>query len=161
MENTNSQRDNTTGTAVNKPSAFNWGHKIALVYIGFVLFMVGLVVMAFQQKFDLVADDYYEQEIAYQGRIDQMDNARSRNMEVSFAQSDAQMTVRFPSPSTQVKIHFFRPSNKTMDLLQEAAQVDSTLGIPAEKLSSGKYIAKVEWQANGETYYQEKTVLIN
>ncbi|MGB1317661.1 MAG: FixH family protein, partial [Flavobacteriales bacterium] len=53
----------------------NWGWGISIFYGSFVVFMLGMVTLAFQQDFDLVADDYYEQEIAYQGRIDQMNNA--------------------------------------------------------------------------------------
>ncbi|MCB9190933.1 MAG: FixH family protein [Flavobacteriales bacterium] len=54
-----------------------WGTRITLFYGSFVAFMLFMVVMAVQQDFDLVADNYYEQEIAYQDRIDQMNNANS------------------------------------------------------------------------------------
>jgi|GEM_PF-96885 len=159
------KNENASSSSLNEEQSkswfhLNWGHKLALAYIGFVAFMVGLVVLAFQQKFDLVADDYYAQEIAYQGRIDQMDKARQKAYVVSFSQEGEQMAVAFPTVASQVKLHFFRPSDEKLDLKETSARVDSTFTFPLNTLTAGKYIAKVEWQADGETYYQEETVIV-
>ncbi len=139
----------------------NWGHKIAAVYISFALFMIFLVVMAFRQNFDLVADDYYAQEIAYQGRIDQMNNAKEKDYMVTAEQDTEKLTLRFPVPATNVKVHIFRPSDEGMDLRQSSETSTTELTFLRKDLSTGKYLAKVEWQAEGETYYEEKILIIN
>lgn len=140
---------------------FNWGHKIAIVYTSFALFMIFLVVMAFRQNFDLVADDYYAQEIAYQGRIDQMNNAKAKDYMVSAEQDAETLTLRFPVPATNVKLHLFRPSDENMDLHQSSETSVTELTFLRKDLTAGKYLAKLEWQAEGETYYEEKTLVIN
>ena len=46
----------------------NWGYKIAIFYILFVVGIVFLVFKASNQKVDLVTADYYGEEVRYQGR---------------------------------------------------------------------------------------------
>ncbi|MCF8464589.1 MAG: FixH family protein [Flavobacteriales bacterium] len=139
----------------------SWGWRIALFYGTFVVFMVGMVIMAFREDFDLVADDYYEQEIAYQGRIDQMTNAQVDGQKVIVSEIDGLVRLSFASQATEVKIHFFRPSDEAKDFRQEEVIVDRELNIPTEKFSSGKYLIKVEWKANDKTYFQEQDFIVN
>jgi hypothetical protein len=139
----------------------NWGHKIAAVYISFALFMIFLVVMAFRQNFDLVADDYYAQEIAYQTRIDHVQNAKAKNYGVTAEQDAEKLTLRFPVPATNVKVHIFRPSDEGMDLHGASETSITELIFLRKDLSTGKYLAKVEWQAEGVTFYEEKVIVVN
>lgn len=139
----------------------NWGTRIALFYGSFVVFIMVLVVMAFQQDFDLVADDYYEQEIAYQGRIDQLTNAKDDNQEVTVSEVDGAVRLAFASKADDVKVHFFRPSDDAMDVRLEEAAVDAEISVPSDRFTKGKYLVKVEWKANGKTYFQEDDLFVN
>lgn len=138
-----------------------WGWRIAIFYGTFVVFMIGMVVMAFREDFDLVADDYYEQEIAYQGRIDQLTNASEDRQRVKVLLADGMVQLNFPSAASDVKVHFFRPSDENMDLKVEEAAVDSELSVPIDKFSKGKYVIKVEWKSSGKTYFQEDNLFID
>lgn len=123
--------------------------------------MVGMVVFAFQQDFDLVSDDYYEQEIAYQNRIDQLTNASDDGQKVGVVATEDVIRVFFSSVADDVKVHFFRPSDDTMDFRIEEAKIDSTIDVPLSRFSKGKYLVKVEWKANGKTYFQEDNLFVN
>lgn len=138
-----------------------WGTRIALFYGSFVAFMLFMVYMAVQQNFDLVAEDYYEQEIAYQDRIDQMNNANADGQKVSIKQGDQGYLLAFSDRAEDVKVHFFRPSDETKDLKFEEANVESVLQVPSAQLIAGKYLVKVEWKANGKTYFQENDLFVN
>ena len=138
-----------------------WGWRIALFYGTFVVFMIGMVIMSFRQDFDLVADDYYEQEIAYQGRIDQLTNAKDDQQKVKVSNADGMIKLSFASPAEEVKVHFFRPSDDTMDLKVEEASVESELSVPVGKFSKGKYLVNVQWNNNGKTYFQENDLFID
>ncbi len=72
-----------------------WGWRITILYSSFVVFMIGMAVMAFRQDFDLVSDDYYEEEIAYQGRIDQMTNASEDHQKVKCLSAISPKVVPF------------------------------------------------------------------
>lgn len=139
----------------------NWGKGIALVYTAFVVGMLGLVYLAVSQDFDLVAEDYYEQEIAYQGRIDQLTNAKDDGQKVIVSEIDGAIRLNFASEANDVKVHFFRPSDDTKDFKLESATVKSDLSVPVTQFSSGKYLVKVEWKANGKTYFQEQDFIVN
>lgn len=139
----------------------NWGKGIALVYIAFVIGMLGMVYLAISQDFDLVAEDYYEQEIAYQGRIDQMTNASNDGQKVVISKVENAYDLTFSEAVKDVKIHFFRPSDETKDLLLEKAVVESVISVASEQLTLGKYLVKVEWKANGKTYFQEQDYIVN
>lgn len=138
-----------------------WGTRIALFYGSFVALMLFMVYMAFQEDFDLVADDYYEQEIAYQDRIDQMENANSDCQKVSITKGETGYDLTFSEKAESVKVHFFRPSDDTKDVLLEEEAVESVLAIPSSQLIAGKYLVKVEWKANGKTYFQEDDLFVN
>jgi len=138
-----------------------WGWRITILYSSFVVFMIGMAVMAFRQDFDLVSDDYYEEEIAYQGRIDQMTNASEDHQKVKVFNTADAVQLTFSSPVQDVKIHFFRPSDDTMDFKVELAAVDSNFNVALDRFSKGKYLIKVEWKNSGKTYFQEQMLLIN
>lgn len=138
-----------------------WGTRIALFYGSFVAFILFLVYMAVKQDFDLVADNYYEQEIAYQERIDQMTNANSDGQKVLITKGDDGYQLAFSEKAEDVKVHFFRPSDDTKDVLLEEAAVESVLAVPSSQLIAGKYLVKVEWKANGKTYFQEDDLFVN
>ena len=53
---------------------FNWGTKIAIVYLLFVAAILYLVMQSSLHKIDLVTPDYYEEETNYQER-----NSQPRN----------------------------------------------------------------------------------
>lgn len=139
----------------------NWGKGIALVYITFVVGMLGLVYLAVSQDFDLVSEDYYEQEIAYQGRIDQMTNAKDDGQKVIVSEADGAVRLAFNSKAADVKVYFFRPSDESKDFKVEEAVVDTELSVSSDQLTTGKYLVKVEWKSNGKTYFQEQDFIVN
>ncbi|MGB0368633.1 MAG: FixH family protein [Flavobacteriales bacterium] len=139
----------------------NWGWGISIFYGSFVVFMLGMVTLAFQQDFDLVADDYYEQEIAYQGRIDQMNNAAEDRQKVAVTSNGESVQLAFGATATDVSVHFFRPSDDTMDFLLEEENVELALNVPISRFRKGKYLVKIEWKLNGKTYYQEEGLFLD
>ena len=50
---------------------FNWGYKILFVYLSFAGGILYLVYRTSLENRDLVSDNYYEEELAYQKVIDQ------------------------------------------------------------------------------------------
>lgn len=141
---------------------FNWGTKIAIFYTVFVVFTIGMVMLAFNQNFDLVTEDYYAQEIAYQGRIDQQTNANNLKEKVQIAIDKQELIIKLPGAEDKTyegTINCFRPSDETKDF--DVAITDaSTQKIPLSKFIRGKYVVKITWSAHGESYYDEQTIII-
>src|SRR6478609_1391336 len=73
----------------------NWGHKLTIVFVGFALLIGTLVYKCIQQKFDLVSDDYYTQELKYQDKIDGS-KAASAISPIQISQTSNDVIIQMP-----------------------------------------------------------------
>ena len=141
----------------------NWGNYIALSFIAFGLFIGYMAVVSFQQNVDLVAEDYYQQEIAYQDHIDKVNNTRSLSNEVTVKQQNGKLSIRFPEamPGISGQIVLFRPSDAALDRNFEIRVNDSMeQSISTTDLAKGMYKVKVDWTNGTEDFYTEETIFI-
>jgi hypothetical protein len=141
----------------------NWGNWIAFAYTAFVALIIFMVYLTFGEKWDLVSEDYYEQEIKYQEKIDQKSRALEAEVKPQISISNQKLVVNIPmgfeaEASVEGKVNFFRPSDAEKDF--EFAISSAKESIPLEKFSKGKYLAKIEWTYKGEKYYNEQTLII-
>ena len=91
---------------------FNWGHGIVVAFVLFCTFVVSIVVRAFQEDFDLVSETYYQDEIAYQDRIDSKANLKASGQELAINQNDSQVVMTFPEEFSAANgtVKFYYPS---------------------------------------------------
>lgn len=143
---------------------FNWGHGILLTIIGFMLFMSFMVYKSFQLKVDLVADNYYAKEIAFQDQIDKAANADALNEPITWKVADEQLKISFPSAQIGKEltgtIHFFRPSEDRYDttfVIQVNAENEQSL--PLEAFYAGKYQIQLDWKVDSIAYYHEGIIV--
>ncbi len=141
---------------------WNWGTKIALFYITFVIFTLVMVVMAFQEDYELVTEDYYEQEIKYQGKIDSKQRTKALENKLSVNIDANELNILFPQKevSLSANILCFRPSDESKDLRIEFKEFTNRVSIPLNKFSKGKYLFKIDWIANNKSFYSEEIVII-
>lgn len=146
----------------------NWGTKIIIVMS---VFVAGIFYMVFtcmrQTDIQLVAPDYYEQEIAYQGTIDKENNYRGLTSKPKVVDDLESGKMKFDFStlpdyqSITGKIKFFRPSESKKDFI-----VDIELGedgiqwLEKNAISPGKWIIKLDWQDGSKQYYNEQTMFI-
>jgi len=99
----------------------NWGWKIVVLYSGFVVMTLGMVFYFIGDKVDLVADDYYKQEIAYQNQIDKMSNSQAleQPLEIDLDRETLTAKIRFPmehaSAGLRGTVQLYRPANSDED----------------------------------------------
>lgn len=151
-------------SAPGKPSF--WGKGIWMLYGGFVVFILTLVGWATAQRFDLVESDYYERGLAYQQRIDQVNQTKAAGQSptAEFDKHDRALTVCFAVPPTRLErgtIHFFRPSDAQSDFTVPLV-LDSTgcQRISDGRLQQGQWRLKYEWTAAGRPFYWEDVVFL-
>ncbi len=145
----------------------SWGWKIALLYISFVVFMITLVIITFQFDVNLVAKDYYSQELMYQSQIDSNNNLQALDEKVSlkYQKADAILEVKLPPASfaddTKGTVQFFRPSDGTFDFQLTFDQSDgNVLKYNTKEILSGLWRIKINWNSEGKTYYFEEKVVL-
>lgn len=141
----------------------SWGTKIAVFYSSFVVFIIGMVIMAFNQNFDLVTEDYYAQEIKYQQKIDDTERTMNLDADLKIDISDHQLNIVLPNSAESITsgtINCFRPSDETKDFNVKIEAQSNTQSIPLNQFIKGKYLLKIDWIAGGKSYYEERTIII-
>lgn len=140
----------------------SWGTRIALLYGGFVVLIVTLVASSMRQSFDLVAPDYYGQEIKYQEVIDAGKNQSALSAPVSLQVAPSNITVNFPAEfkdkALAGTILFYSPVHAAWDKEIAIAATNNTMEIARNVLPGNYYKVKLKWEADGKTYYQESEV---
>lgn len=144
----------------------SWSIKITILYVSFVLLIVAMVTMAMRQKVDLVATDYYEQELNYQQRIDCINRTQKLSQPLTWSVQKDTLLLHFPAQlqgkEISANIYFFRPSDASMD--NSISLIPDTVGIrkiAINQLQQGIYKMQINWQCNKEEYYNEGVIKIN
>jgi hypothetical protein len=141
---------------------WNWGTKIALLYSTFIAFILFMVYMSFGQRFDLVTEDYYAEEIAYQSTIDSKERAKKLDEEIRTYVESGMLRIVFPQKEALIngEVNCFRPSDEAKDFTVKIENHTGIFDIPLNRFVKGKYLLKINWELNSLNYYQEKTVII-
>jgi hypothetical protein len=142
-----------------------WGSRIAILYIGFVLLIGIMVTMCMNQHIDLVSDDYYEKELVFQNKINEMNNANMLSEKVSHIISNNFLAIRFPSVlnGKEIKgsVFFFRPSDAKKDFKSElSVNKNGVQQFMLDKFSKGMYKMQLSWKIGNVPYFAEEIIVI-
>jgi len=142
----------------------NWGKKILIVYIVFVLGIVFMVYKASTQNSDLVTTDYYAKELKYQDKIEEVKRLSALSAPVEYAIKDNTLTIKFPKDFAGKQLAgeavLYCPSNEKKDLRKRFTLQDEPLQLEIPAGSKGLYELHLSWQDGGVTYYFEKKIII-
>lgn len=136
---------------------WTWGHGITAFITGFILFMAFLVYKTFTVDFDLVAEDYYAQEIAYEERMTQINNLNALGEAPQVLQDDEAIVVRLPADhlaGSKGTLVFYNPANKDNDRKFDF-DVDQggILRINKAELGAMFYEVRLQWENNNKAFY--------
>ena len=144
---------------------FTWGTGIALTLIVFVLTMAFAVYKVMQQDFDLVTSDYYEEELVYQKKIDQQENALALGepAKITVLQDGLSITLpeKLQGQSGDLKIEMYCVTNEDLDFSIVKNQWSAAdLQVKHENLGTGKWIAKITFSLPDIAYYFEPEIYL-
>jgi hypothetical protein len=141
----------------------NWGHKIAAVYILFVVGILFLAYKASHEEFDLVNNDYYGEELKYQNVIDQKARVAALSAPVQVEQESHKITISFPQDFTNQpikgEVYLYCPSDEKKDIRQPFSISNLTCVTQVPAKAKGLYDLKLSWEAGGQTFYQEQKII--
>lgn len=140
----------------------SWGNKILLVFILFAGMISYMVYRCMKLPVDLVSDQYYKDELAYQQVIDGMKraNALSGRVELLPGNGDSlslTMPAGMEGKDLRGNIVFYCASDAARD--RTMALIVDDRGhqtIPPGTILPGHYQIKVGWVAGGLNYYSEQ-----
>lgn len=144
---------------------WNWGSKLLVAMILFMLMMIVFVIMSMRQTFFLVEKDYYPKAIEYQDKIDHIQNAKSLAQRIQINNLGDHVELTFPNelPAAKIKgeIMFYRPSDVGKDVVFPiSADTTHRRVCNVSGLENGKYIIKIDYQIDDVGYYQEETIFL-
>ena len=143
----------------------NWGWKIAIVLAIYMTGIISVVWYTMTLDVNLVAEDYYQQELAYEEQIDRMKNSEAleNRPTVNFSSDRNYVILTFPKELYPEKglITFFRPSDFKQDRKFKLELDDENQqGFVTASLKPGLWRAKVLWEKDGKSYYDEFVIVI-
>ena len=135
------------------------------LYIGFVGLIVFFVSKSMNEKVDLVATDYYAQELKYQDKIESIQRNNDLSVPALIDYNETGINVIFPLElkGTGIKgnIHLFRPSDSGKDKSYEIKTDDNNSQlIPSGEIGKGMYRVQIAYEAAGKSYYTEKQIVV-
>ena len=145
---------------------FNWGTGIFTFIVLFLLVNAFVIYKSFQQKNDLVEEEYYPKGLDYQKQIDRFANANALSGKIEIIEKDNKLEIKYPGELKGKKVlglvNFFRPSDENADF-KDSIRFDTSMiqRIPAEKFIKGKYVAKFYWLMDGKEFAHESTFRLN
>ena len=143
----------------------NWGTGIVIAFIGFISFiMYFIITLNVDDKYDqdLVTEDYYAAELAYQNDIDKLKNAKNLNENITYKKTAEGLIIQFPMAidfkKITGKVFLYRPSNKHLDFDTTISLSKPNLLIPDNRLVDGRWNIKIDWQYNGISYLFKESI---
>lgn len=144
-----------------------WPVGITVVYISFLLIVIGIVIFSTYHRVDLVHEDYYEQEIKYQQQIDRINRAAAlgNTVEWNYDEKLRSVTLSFPKKFNAQKVEgrilFFRPSDARQDkLISLKLSPDNIQVISTNHLIPGLWKLKIFWKVEDMDFYYEGILII-
>lgn len=146
---------------------FTWAHGIIIALATFIIFICSMVfsIEFSKNSFDLVTDEYYEDEIKYQQEIDAAKHAAALKEKPEIKILSEGITITFPkefnSTNTKGRFQLFRPNSKELDIKKNFLDLSAlnSILIPAKVLVKGRYILKLYWTKDKINYKMEVPVL--
>ena len=144
---------------------FNWGTGIFIVIVLFILAVVAFLIYVSNLDIKMVEDNYYDKELAYQDRIDKLNNTDSLPWKVNVKQEPGNIIIQFPQLDTALTpagtLLFYRPSDPERDFSIPLQLNDSSCQvIDIKGIKKGKWLIKLDWAMGGKEYYYEEELFV-
>jgi len=144
-----------------------WPWAIVLTFVLFISGTVSLVVMACSQKVELVSQNYYEQELQFQGQLDRMNRASQLTAPAKISYDPVRKLIAISLPPEHQGrnvtgcIDLYRPSAAGQDR-RLALQTDAhgSQNLDATQFGIGLWKLRLSWQVDGREYFHEQQVVI-
>lgn len=144
-----------------------WPYAIIAVFLLFAGYIGYMVQQAARSSVDLVSPDYYQQELAYQQRMESVARtaALPAPVQLQYEASAQQLTLQLPATmagqTIRGQLRFFRPSNQKLDFalpLQPTAGLQQHLS--TARMLPGLWRVRLDFTANNHNYFVEEKVIL-
>ena len=144
---------------------FNWGTGIFIFYSVFAASLFYQVFASTKYDNDLVEENYYEKDLAYQSRYERIENSLKleNKLMIKYDSELNQVVLNFPESekSPTGKIRLYRADDEKKDLRMPVLLMDGNeMRINAEELTEGVWKIEVEWELGELPCFDSKSIYI-
>lgn len=143
----------------------NWGTGVVIafaLFITFILYFVFKVQSDSQYDHEMVTEEYYKKELAFQQQLDKSQKAYDLKDKLTLTSQNGDVLICFPKTFDPTKIKgkvsFYRPSNQKLDFEKTISLSDSNLLIPKTDLVGGRWDITIDWEYDGVGYLNKQQV---
>ncbi len=141
----------------------NWGTKIVLGMITFMLFIIGMVIYMFfvHGRDALIEENYYEKGINYNEEYNAKQNTLNDNAEPAI-QINKQQVIITLKDSASYKLVLMRASNNADDLKYEGNTIGTSnlILIDKSKMGKGLWFLNLQWHSGKKKYQYKKNIML-
>lgn len=144
-----------------------WPYSIIAFFTVAICTFVSYAVFTARHSVDLVSEDYYERELAYQDRIDSRQRALDLAERPAWEHQDParQLVLKFPNEQAvrlqQGELIFYRASDKDLDRrVPLALDANGSQAIATAAMPAGLWQLQLHWTMDGEAYYLEEALIL-
>jgi len=143
----------------------NWGHKIAIIYVLFMAFMIGMLIISMNYDHELVTEDYYAKELAYQDKIDAGQNLVQADFDVEVKIVDGKLKLLFEdlpeANSLKGEVKFYKPDDEKMDETHFIVLDEKSNEMEISSVGKhGRYKIQVSFELEGKSFYKEQELIL-
>lgn len=144
----------------------NWGNALAIALISFIIFILSLIFWYQSQdnSFDLVTENYYEEELVFQKEIDAQNNANKLKNPPVLKITPQGIIIWFDKEFSKItgEVLFRHSSKKEKDIKTKLMlSSENQMTIPASVLDKSLYEVKINWVHNGISYRKDYEIKWN
>jgi hypothetical protein len=141
----------------------NWGTKIVLGMIAFMLFIVAMVVYMFSVHGNdaLVDKDYYEKGINYNQEYNAKQNVVEEDAQPIISISKSQVSIQLKD-SAAFELKLQRPSTVKDDILIKGNTSGSLnlIQLNSTTMPKGLWFLELKWKSNNKEYLFKKDITL-
>lgn len=141
----------------------NWGKWIMVAFVFFAIFIGTLSFVCFRQDVSLVSATYYDEDLNYQERYDQLSNAENLAVKPLITVENNEMNLRYKNfgKIQEGTITIMRPADSSLDhSFTIHAQYDSIQRYSLPDAQRGLYKIRMQWSEGDKKYQLDKTIVI-
>jgi len=149
------------------PQKSPWPYGIIGAFAFFVAGTATLIVIACTHRTDLITSNYYDDELKFQTRLDQLNRTAQLGgtVDVTFDAVGQSINISLPAapPGAGIsgRIQLYRPSATGLDrVVQLHLDKKGSQTLDAASLLPGLWRVRVQWTAQDQEYFADKSIVV-
>ena len=141
----------------------NWGTKIVLGMLTFMMFIVCMVVYMFHVhgRDALIEENYYEKGINYNAEYDAKQNVLNDRAKPKITVTKTQIIIQIKDPAAY-KLVLMRPANSDDDvkLKGNTSGTSNLILVDKTKMPRGMWFLNLSWHSSGKDYLFKNNITL-